>query len=79
MPAIVPSISPNNALREPWTIKIVITEVVVNPWVFNTATSVVLSTTIITNADTILNAATATIKLSINDIIFFSIFTAENK
>ena len=77
-PNAAPSKAPTIPALAPWTIKTSIICRGVSPRVCKIATSPCFSMTIIPSEVMILNAATATIRLSSRPIIFFSIRTAWN-
>ena len=66
-------------ISAPWIMKIVSTEAGVAPSVRRIAMSACLSVTSITCAETMLNAATATISVRMMNITRFSIATARKK
>ena len=77
-PSAAPSSAPMMPALAPWTINTAMIWRGVSPWVCRMATSPCFSITISPSEVMILNAATATIRLSSSPIMFFSMRTAWN-
>ena len=78
-PEATPSSVPTTPIKLPWTMKMAMMLAGLAPSVRRMAISACLSVTAMTSVETILNAATATIRMRMMNIMRFSICTAWKK